>query len=356
MGARGIDPRRRSAPLSVEPLEDRLLLSGAGTLVVDPISALSAHSPVAIQQNSQSRVPVPNDSTIQGSRAGPSSSVADAAGLPAAVPQHPASAAARENEPGQVFYPVTLLHPPIGPTTYQPFPLWRGQETAPQREGTYQPDGDNDFPTEGMEEAHPHYNQALLPPYSFTNEDSGGANYGAPSVSPEQLPAHNGGPHLLLNLLSAAGFGLAATPVAAAASPFAASRYAGKDQGESTGGEGGKTMPAVPQSSPLLLPQPASEPDSPPLESSPGGPFADLLPIDLAAIERSADAFFQQLAHFSEEWHDSRVIEKLTPWFVAASLVAFSWLRLRRKQSFSAPAFEDSWEPGPAVFLTGEEE
>jgi hypothetical protein len=79
------------------------------------------------------------------------------------------------------------------------------------------------------------------------------------------------------------------------------------------------------------------------------------LPIDVEAIQRSADAFFEQLARLSEEWHDSGVIEKLTPWLIAASVVTYKWVRLRKKQSFRAPDSEDGWEPGPAVFLAGDE-
>ena len=76
-------------------------------------------------------------------------------------------------------------------------------------------------------------------------------------------------------------------------SPFAVPWNAGKGQGKPAREEGRETTPEVPKPPSLLLPPPAGEKDSPPPASSPGGPFADLLPIDVEAIQRSADAFFE---------------------------------------------------------------
>jgi hypothetical protein len=344
MGARRIDSRRRSALLSVEPLEDRLLLSGAGTFVADSVSALPAHLPITSQQSTQPQTPVSNGPTAKGTTswgtaitrsqplatAGPSRENESrpppstggeraAAGLPAVAPQY-------------------LSSPAIGPTLYRP-----------------DRDGDDDSPAKEMEEALLRSTQGSSVVYPFTNEEAIGPNYGTPSTTPEQIPAKDGEPHLFLNLLSAAGLGSAVTSGVAVASPFAAPGNAGKDHGKSAREEEGETTPGVPKPPPLVLPPPAGEKDSPPPASSPGGPFADLLPIDVEAIQRSADAFFEQLGRLSEEWHDSGVIEKLTPWLVAASIVAYKWGRWRGKQSLSAPGSEDGWESVPAAFLAGDE-
>ena len=83
---------------------------------------------------------------------------------------------------------------------------------------------------------------------------------------------------------------------------------------------------------PAVLPVPAAVPDSPPVEASSGSPIADVLPIDVEAIGRSLDAFLDRLASLSQEWIDGPMIEKLTPWCMAVTVVAFEWARLRRRR------------------------
>jgi hypothetical protein len=73
------------------------------------------------------------------------------------------------------------------------------------------------------------------------------------------------------------------------------------------------------------------------------------LPIDVEAIQRSADTFFEQIAKISEEWHDGRVIEEVIPWLITAGAIAYQWVRLRRNQSSLPPHAEENWGPDPLL-------
>jgi hypothetical protein len=94
---------------------------------------------------------------------------------------------------------------------------------------------------------------------------------------------------------------------------------------------------------------PAEERESPPLTPILGCPFADRLPLDVEAIQHSADAFFEQIAKISEEWQDGRVFQELTPWIAAACMAAYQWVRLRKKQSCLLPQAEECGGPDPRM-------
>jgi hypothetical protein len=63
----------------------------------------------------------------------------------------------------------------------------------------------------------------------------------------------------------------------------------------------------------------------------PGSPLAGLLPLDLDGLRRSADAFFQRLADFGDEWDGLRLSAHMGPWLAVAVAVACELAR-RRKQ------------------------
>jgi hypothetical protein len=69
----------------------------------------------------------------------------------------------------------------------------------------------------------------------------------------------------------------------------------------------------------------------------------------MEAIQHSADAFFEGIAQISEEWQDNWIIQRLTPWLGAATVAAYQWVRLRRRQARSAPDNEESWGPDPML-------
>ncbi|HTU16794.1 MAG TPA: hypothetical protein VMG10_01925 [Gemmataceae bacterium] len=105
----------------------------------------------------------------------------------------------------------------------------------------------------------------------------------------------------------------------------------------------------------MILPPVNMAEDKPPPVASPGDPFAELLPIDVDAIQRGADAFFEKLARLSEEWKGARTIHELTPWLLVTGLVAYEWLRLQRmRSSYPVGPNEDS-DIEPALFLMGDE-
>lgn len=359
MGARRIDPRQRSVLLSVEPLEDRFLLSAAAISGVGGYAVPAPPNPVADQQRVQPQPSSSNDSAAQqttarasvpllatkmvqdepryalsGGSSGPSSGVHAASGSIAGIPLPTSNSVTGEKGNWPALYPVFSSHATIA--------------------DAWGPDHDDDSPTMEHEEAHLHSHPASFEQYLPTNsaiarthDDASAGTGGTP------IPA--GSLHAALNLLSAAGLGTVGVARVATVLPAAASLVTGGGQGHSEGNEGRETTPKAPNSLPLVIPPPAEEEEGPPPASAPCGPFADLLPIDMEAIQRSADAFFEQLTHLSDEWQDSRAIEKLTPWLIAASVVAYKWAWLRRKGSFSTPDSEDNWEAGPAVFLTGDE-
>jgi hypothetical protein len=360
MGARRIDPRRRSVLLAVEPLEDRFLLSAAVSSSVGACAAPAPPNPVAGQQRVQSQPSPPNDSAAQQTTSGPSAPV------PAVKAAQEETGLVLKGESGgtsggaqAVSTPVAGTPPPTSNSVTGEKGSWQALYSAASPHAAIDPyargrDDDDDSPTMEYEEAHLPSHQASFEQYHSTIAVIAVLHDGA-SAGPGGTTIQVGSPHSTLDLLSAAGLGTVGLARAATILPATtASLETGWGHGHAEGNEG-REKPQAPQGQPLIIPPLAGEEEDPPLVSSPGGPFANLLPMDVEAIQRSADAFFEQLARLSEEWHDSGVIEKLTPWLVAASVVAYKWVRLRRKRGFSPPGSEDNWEAGPAVLLAGDE-
>jgi hypothetical protein len=272
----------------------------------------------------------------QGESHGPSSDGQAASSTIAEIP--PPNPIALTNEKGswKVLYPVALPRA----TIYL---------------DTRESDRDGDSPMMDNDEARLPSHQAALEKYLSPNAAFvplyDRASTGSGAAAPQA-----GSPPSALNLLSVAGLqtaGLAGSAVVLPATTASLER--GWEQRRAEVNEGGETLPQDPESQPLVIAPPSAVPDAPSPAAWPGDPFADLLPIDGEAIQRRANAFFEQLARLSEQWKDSRVFEKLTPWFVAASVGVYEWLRLRRMRSFSTVVSENNCGPGPASLLAGEE-
>jgi hypothetical protein len=306
MGSRRIHPTEQSAPLILEPLEDRLLLSGTTTA---PVVLLSPH--YAVSEAQEGRASSPISFVTPAHQAAPVASAANPAG----------------EKRGDVllggFPQVTVYHDGRG------F------------------DGDDDSAT-GRDE--PHFSWPQQSFVSFVCPEA--INTGTHScvvIEPEKMPIPAGYLHAVLDQLSVAGLGAAGgvggatvLPVPTVPSP------AGQGQAPPEASEG--TPEALgPQT--LEAPPPAAGPDGPSPAYSPGDPFTDFLPVDLEAIQRGADAFFEQLADLAAEWDDAGVIEKLTPWLMAATVVTYEWFRLRRMRTTAV----DDGCAGPAGFLAGGE-
>lgn len=94
-------------------------------------------------------------------------------------------------------------------------------------------------------------------------------------------------------------------------------------------------------------------PDTPPLSG--GRSLAELLPIDVEAIQRGAEVFFQRLSELTEEWHEGQLVEKLAPWILVASVAGYGWIRLRdrRDRCLADLLASDQPETIPTIFLPG---
>jgi hypothetical protein len=174
------------------------------------------------------------------------------------------------------------------------------------------------------------------------------------SVRPGATAAQAADPHTALDLFSVAGLGsmgLARVAAVLPASAAALETWWGHGLAPHDGPR--EIAPPAPPSQPLELPPPTEMPDTPAPALPLGDPFADLLPLDAAALQRSADTFFAQLAGLSEVWSDGPAIDRLVPWAMAAGVAAYEWLRWRRTRS--ALTSEDHGGPEPGAFLTGDE-
>jgi hypothetical protein len=217
------------------------------------------------------------------------------------------------------------------------------------------PDLDDDSPAT-EEEEHPHFHPAPFEQALPANAVASALHDGVSAVSGE-TSIQAAGQHAALNLLSAAGLGaVGVVHVATSLPATAVSPETSRGPGQAEGDRGEGTMPQAPESQPLGVPPPAQIPGGHAPMVSPGDLFSGLVPVDGEAIRRSADAFFAQLAGLSEEWDDGRVIERLTPWLMAAGVVAYEWFRLRRRRSLCAADPEQNGGPGPAAFPAGDEE
>jgi hypothetical protein len=346
---------RRSAPLSVEALEDRFLLSVA---VIPGAGMVAApHDPAASQQAGKAQPLSRDDSltheTMTGpvvpvgparnpleqaeyARQGESREVQTASGTNAEVPSPGPIPVTGEQGIGKVLYSAA---PPPRATIYL---------------GTREPDRDGDSPMVDKDDYRPPTHPAVVENYLSSN-GAFAPPYDSVSSAPRAKSAQAGSPPPALNLLSAAEWQAAGLAGFAVVLPATApSPERGWEQRMSEGYEGGETLPNVPESQPLVIAPPSAAPNALSPAALPGELFADFLPIDGETIQRRANAFFEQLPRLSEQWKDIRVIEKLTPWFVSASVVIYEWLRLRRMRSLSAVVSEDDCGPGPASLLAGE--
>jgi hypothetical protein len=306
MGTRRRDTQRRQVSLAVEALEDRFLLSGAASL------------------------------SIPAATNGPPA-------LPAATHL---SAAPKETRS------VTPQEMPGYPATGQTIAL----PVNPIMSSPREQDGDDDDPPGKTDEDASHNIAMGFPlPGPACNNSTCGIDSTLPPRSLEQmtLPAANLMP--FLPLFSASGLGvtkiISVPPIIPAT---AVSVYAPEHHGPPPGKEEMRPMPAAPETPPSALPPLVEKPAGAP---SSGGPFAELLPIDVEAIQRGVDAFFQRMGDLSEEWRDGQLLEKLAPWLLAASVVGYGWIRLRDRRDRDLADLLGCEQPEtvPTIFLPGGE-
>lgn len=317
MGTRREDRRHRPVILSIEPLEERFLLSGSGAPVAASVSALSPPS-VAVPPSAPPQIVLGQIMLQKETVTGLGILAGAVASLPGVLTQQPSTAAA-------------------------PVPA------------TYHSDDDGDSWAIENEEAGNHANQPSVLPFLFTNQNINCPILGGANGTAEQTPPQGGASSSLLVVLSTAGFGVAATPVVPIPVLSTVSPISGEQTDKSAPEKGRNPIPELPNSHPFLVAPPAEATPRPTPASSLGIPFADLLPMDGEALQRSADAFFEKLAKVSEQWQDCWVIQKLSPWVIVAGMVAYQWLQLRRLRSGTVPESEDNEGVGPAVFLAGDE-
>jgi hypothetical protein len=172
--------------------------------------------------------------------------------------------------------------------------------------------------------------------------------------TPEQVALPTASLISFLPLLSASGLGITNIGSLLPIPSTAAAENLPVDQDPAPGKEDFRPLPATPEEPPSALPSPAEEAtDTPP--SSGGGPLAELLPIDVEAIQRGAEVFFQQLRELSEDWHEGQLVEKLAPWLLVASVAGYGWIRLRdrRDRCLADLLATDRPETIPPIFLPG---
>ncbi len=329
MGARRKDRGRKPVILSVEPLEDRFLLSGGSLVEAPPADSHSAHSPVANQQNPPPRMDAQNVLLTKTPTSGPSVPTGQASSLPLAAPQYASNPAIGENRLWQLLNSAAQLRASAASTAY------------------HSDDGDDDGDPPAMDRdgGYVHSNEMLALPCLFTNQNANGLDPCCAILIQEQGLAQNGVHLALLNLFSTAGLGSAATAVVPTVSRVAASGDMEEHAGQPPREESTEPIPELPNPPRSLDAPPDGESENQPPTPVLGVPFADLLPIDVEAIQRSADAFFERIGQISEEWHDNGIIQKLTPWLVIATVAGYQWVRLRRRQVRSALDNEERWGP-----------
>ncbi len=300
MGTRRRDAQRRQVSLTVEALEDRFLLSGAASL-----------------------------------------------SIPAPTNEHadhvaPAHVSAAVNE--------TRSASPLGITGHSlawqttAFPL------TPMMSYQRDDDGDHDSPdiTDSGNSDGAVFGYPLL--CTADNHVAGCLDLTLLTRTPEQMVLPTASLFSFLPLLSASGLGitnigcLLPIPATAVAENLAA------NPDPAAGKEELRPLPSTPEA---LPPRGEDTRETPP--SLHRGALVELLPIDVEAIQRGAEVFFQQLRELSEEWHDGRLVEKLAPWLLVASVAGYGWIRLRdRRDRCLAHLLASDWpETIPPIFLPG---
>jgi hypothetical protein len=215
-------------------------------------------------------------------------------------------------------------------------------------------DGDNDSPDiADPDNAH---NAVFGYPLLCTTDNHGAGclDLALLTRTPEQMASPTASLISFLPLLSASGLGITNTGSLLPIPSSAAAENLPADHHVAPGREDLRPLPATPEALPSTLPSPAEEaPDTPPLSA--GGPLAELLPIDVEAIQRGAEVFFQQLSQLSEEWHEGQLVEKLAPWLLVASVAGYGWIRLRdrRDRCLADLLATDRPETIPPIFLPG---
>jgi hypothetical protein len=94
--------------------------------------------------------------------------------------------------------------------------------------------------------------------------------------------------------------------------------------------------------------------EEPPPPPEPPAPLAGALPLDLKALERSADAFFARLAHLGEECCRPQRLVKVASWAAVVTAVAYEFARLHRGQPGRRPAPSGS-VPGLTLSWPGDD-
>jgi hypothetical protein len=245
------------------------------------------------------------------------------------VPPAPAPA---EKDSGQSLVPVAPAH----------------QAGDPDAQEGYREDEPSDTEEEGR---HFLLQQEAVGQYLSLSTAVTGLHEGVPAEPAETL-LQTGVLHLSLEQLSAAGLSRLGLAAAIALPAAVISLETGEAVASSYGEEA--EMPPAAESAPQPVPPPVAATDGPAPAPSPGGPIADLVPIDVEAIQRGVDSFFERLAGLSEEWSDGQVLEKLTPWCMAATVAAHEWARWRRLRRALRG---DSADGGPeaAALLMGDQ-
>jgi hypothetical protein len=331
--------RRRFRPFCLEPLEDRLLLSSL---------SFSSGSPGPSGDH------LPSPSAILPAASG--------ATLPAAAPSSPMEFRPNGSHPAATMPPST---PEPGPSdrsggafTYPAFPVPSAYPLGSQPPDRDDNDANRDYdktpgPGGGLWEG-----SLSLP--------IGGAaspNETDPCVHRTDEAMLVPGPHPSSVAVAVAVLWTGPIPTAIPVAPPPASPSptflpagdirVGADEPNATGEASPKTT-GVAASSPATAHPVLENEEGPPPAPEAGHPLAGVLPIDVEALQRSADAFFAQLADLAQEWHGSPVSARLGTWMMAASVVAYAWICRGPRKSSDAPVAEEVWPPGVAVLLKGE--
>ncbi|HEY7331296.1 MAG TPA: LEPR-XLL domain-containing protein [Gemmataceae bacterium] len=322
MGTRRRDAERRQASLAVEALEDRFLLSGA----------VSHSTPAATNEHSALFAAAHNGAVMSETASrSPQAALDKSSAL-----QNPDVAA---KDILNVNSARLVLNAPVKPIIGYQREMDVDEDDAPGRT-------ERDAPRNGP----------LVFPLSAygCNEAMPSLDCPLPSRSPAQamLPAAN--LMSFLPVLSASGLG--AAKMASLSPAIAISENTSGNHDPAPSKDERRPMPAVPQVPPTPLSPKVAESAEPP-PSSVIRPLAELLPIDVEAIQQGVDAFFQELGDLSEEWREGRVFEELAPWLLAASLAGYGWIRLRdhRDRRLADLLGMDRPEAAPPVFIPGGE-
>jgi hypothetical protein len=322
----------------LEPLEDRLLLSGFGTA---PPPSPTIHHPVAAtsvpdddRETSSATAPAPTTSSTSdkhdGAPASPAAGTsqqheATPASTNGAAVEPDASAQAEREDPATeyrehqtytaspsfVASPATVTTPSLNGSASEPY----GSEKA-----------EKDDP---ITEYHEHQTR------SATNAVAGMSSSGTypghidpSSASSDDASGKTGLHHLLFH----------PDPIPAPPprppQPIPASQRTKPEEEEGFA----LLEKEAEEPTPVAQKKPA-EPGAPEsaetalLTPEAGAPLAGLLPVDLRRLEASADALFSRLANLAHSEETQRICLELAPWLVVAAAAAWEMASLSRRRS-----------------------